>query len=214
MGRETKMIRIGIIVAVIATATAGVVVRAGTPPPARMGYAGSLSMASGPAPDGIYVITFGLYPDATSTTSLWTETHTDTSVVTGRFYVELGGVTALPAVVFDGSERWLEIRVGSEVLAPRQRLSSVPYAIQTPKLVCRSVEMTASIPACGSDVLVACAADETITGGTCGERGLFAWSFPDNITLKCSFNRSFTSGCGMYGPTPSTVQARCCKVGF
>ncbi|HUT54633.1 MAG TPA: putative metal-binding motif-containing protein [bacterium] len=59
---------------------------------------------------------------------LWGETQTVT-VQGGLYNVLLGSVTPLGPSVFSGPNRWLEVKVAGEAMAPRQRLASVPYAL-------------------------------------------------------------------------------------
>jgi hypothetical protein len=44
--------------------------------------------------------------------------------------VNIGSVTPLPTSIFTGGDLFLEIQVGAETLAPRQRLGSVAYAFR------------------------------------------------------------------------------------
>jgi hypothetical protein len=59
---------------------------------------------------------------------LWGETYTVT-VQGGLYNVLLGSVAPIGPSVFNGPNRWLEVKVAGEALAPRQRLTSVPYAL-------------------------------------------------------------------------------------
>jgi hypothetical protein len=81
-----------------------------------------------PKADGSYSMTFRIYDAATLGTTLWTEIK-DITVSKGLFSTLLGDVTALPATVFDGNDRWLGVKVGADAEAtPRMRLAFVPYA--------------------------------------------------------------------------------------
>jgi hypothetical protein len=66
---------------------------------------------------------------------LYQEIHLDTLVIDGVFDVVLGQ-GSLPSGpfsvdLFGAADRWLQVQVESEVLAPRQKLQSVPYALQS-----------------------------------------------------------------------------------
>ncbi len=107
--------------------------------PYYMNFQGTLSDSAGAAvPDGPYTMIFRIYDDAASVdvvNLLWEETQTVT--VTGGIYnVLLGAGTTNPAYgsfapsLFTGDDRWLEITVNGETLAPRQKIASVAYSMQ------------------------------------------------------------------------------------
>ena len=75
-------------------------------------------------------VVFSIYDsDDANAELLWTETHT-ISFEEGYFSVALGSITAFDSGVFDGSERYLGIRVGSDPeMSPRAGVRSVPYAL-------------------------------------------------------------------------------------
>jgi len=94
-------------------------------------YQGQLRESGMPA-NGIYDIQFTLYASQTDKNALASIVHEDVVVTNGQFSVKLdfGRIGA------DGKELWLELalRYGSSAdacttLAPRQRLTSAPYAI-------------------------------------------------------------------------------------
>ena len=60
---------------------------------------------------------------------LWGETITTVPVSQGLYNVILGGVHPIPPAALAGSTVYMEVLVGAERLAPRQRLTSVPYAL-------------------------------------------------------------------------------------
>ncbi len=74
-------------------------------------------------------VTFALFTSANGLTQVWSETQLVT-FDDGYFSVELASATPFSAGVFDGSERYLEITVGSSTpLSPRAPIGSVPYAM-------------------------------------------------------------------------------------
>ena len=82
-------------------------------------------------------ITFAIYNAETGSVSLWTETQTAiTPDSQGFFSVNLGATTPIPGNVFtDNSSLYLGIAInGTPELVPRQRLASVPYAINSETL--------------------------------------------------------------------------------
>ena len=130
MARKVKQIGIlGSGVAVIATTTA---VALAVPP--YLSEQGRLFDAVGdPVPDATLAITFSIYAASTGGAALWTETQ---MILTddGYFSAVLGdtsnGGTAIPNTLFNGSTRYLGVKVGSDPeMSPRQPLVSVPYAL-------------------------------------------------------------------------------------
>src|SRR5690349_10369808 len=95
-------------------------------------YQGRLSDQSGPA-NGTYDIRFGLYTNAVGAiTATGVLTNSAIAISNGLFTttIDFGNV-------FDGTPYWLELAVRSNtlpgdftVLAPRQALTAVPYALQ------------------------------------------------------------------------------------
>jgi hypothetical protein len=78
---------------------------------------------------GAVAFVFTIYDAATAGTSLWTESQMIT-LEDGYFSARLGDATAIPGTVFNGSIRYLGIKVATDSEAvPRQPITSVPYAI-------------------------------------------------------------------------------------
>lgn len=199
-------------------AAVGVRAATGFSAPSTLGYSGTLLTGSAPAADGNYVLTFSLFSSATGGTALWTETHTTVPVVAGRFSVVLGATSAITSATLNSKALWLEISVGSEVLSPRQMVTSVPYAMRS-ALQCRTVttQSAAGGPYSGwATATAACDSTETIMGGGCipssstsASYTTFSQSFADDLSYQCVFQ--FGSG------TPAVTQAgqaqaRCCKM--
>ncbi len=141
-----------------------------------------------PVPDGDYDMLFKIYPVASGGAPIWigaclVADGTGVSVRNGRFSVILGSGAGntLRASIFNQPDRWLEILIkgqaGLETLTPRQRITSVPYAI-----LCATVpESTTgtsddpimSIKNFGAGYALACYADSSyaIRGDSDGETG-------------------------------------------
>ena len=99
----------------------------GVPP--VMSYQGELRDAEGNPVDGTYTMTFTIYDAATDGNALWSETQA-VEVRGGLFSVMLGSVNPLGKEVFEGGERWLGVKVGSDPeMVPRLRLGSAAYAL-------------------------------------------------------------------------------------
>lgn len=98
--------------------------------PQVINYQGMLTDAGGTALNGSFTIEFKIYDAATAGNVLWTETQTVT-VNAGLFDVLLGSVTPIPYTVFDGNDKFLSLKVGSDPeMTPRKRLVSVGYAFR------------------------------------------------------------------------------------
>ncbi|MDO8806738.1 MAG: hypothetical protein Q7R35_20190, partial [Elusimicrobiota bacterium] len=78
---------------------------------------------------GSYSFDFAIYAALTGGPALWTESQAGITVANGVLMAELGSSSPIPDSVFSSAQRYLEITVNGTTLAPRQRLLSVPYAI-------------------------------------------------------------------------------------
>jgi hypothetical protein len=76
-------------------------------------------------------MTFRLFDSETKGAELWSETHPAVEVAAGLFQVMLGGVTAFPEALFDGTPLWLQTEVGAEILMPRKPLVSVGFSMRS-----------------------------------------------------------------------------------
>ncbi|HLM73359.1 MAG TPA: collagen-like protein, partial [Polyangiaceae bacterium] len=97
--------------------------------PATITHQGRLYNAKGaPLTEKLDVI-FAIYADEGGTTELWKEARA-VSFEEGYFSVALGEDTPFGAGVFDGSVRYLGIKVGDDPeMTPRAAVRSVPYAM-------------------------------------------------------------------------------------
>ncbi len=96
--------------------------------PQKLGYQGRLLKADGAAESGSPTFTFAIFDAANAGNSRWSEQQT-LALSDGYYATFLGSVTALPANLFDGADRWLEISVNGTALSPRQPIATVPYAL-------------------------------------------------------------------------------------
>ena len=100
--------------------------------PHLINYQGKLTDTGGVPLEGSYGLTFRIYDAETGGNLLWEETQNGVVVQKGVFSVLLGSVTNL-GLSFDKAY-FLEIKVGSEVMSPRQRITSAGYAIRAESL--------------------------------------------------------------------------------
>jgi len=99
--------------------------------PALINYQGTLTDGGSVAVDTAISMIFTIYTDSTGGTAVWTETQPSVMVSDGVFNVLLGSVNSIVDTVFKDPQRWLGIQVGIDPeMQPRQRIASVPYAIQ------------------------------------------------------------------------------------
>ena len=98
--------------------------------PNTINFTGRLSTSTGPV-TGSVDITLRLFPSADGGTQLWSEVQRGVGADNGLVFLELGKQTTLDENVLDGRQLFLEIVIGSEKLAPRLPLNSVPYAVRT-----------------------------------------------------------------------------------
>jgi len=92
-------------------------------------FQGKLTDTAGNPLTGVYALTFRLYGSETGGTPPWQETHPNVAVTKGLFAVPLGVYTPL-SLPFD-TAYWVSVQVtGDEEMAPRQRLTSAPYALR------------------------------------------------------------------------------------
>ena len=105
--------------------------------PLEVSYQGQLLDAAGLPLTATVTLELRLWNDATSTDPgdlLYEETHASVSVQGGVFQVALGGgapsVGTFDADLLSAPALWLETEVDSDVLAPRERLLAVPYAVR------------------------------------------------------------------------------------
>jgi hypothetical protein len=96
--------------------------------PELISYQGRLTDPAGNPLTGDYAMRFCLYAAPSGGTALWCE-ETTVAVSYGVFSLLLGSVTPIPETVFDGSDLYLGVKVGSDAeMTPRRRVVSVGYA--------------------------------------------------------------------------------------
>jgi hypothetical protein len=97
--------------------------------PQMINYQRKLTKSSGALLDTTISMVFSIYLDPINQIPLWTETQTAVSVEKGIFNVLLGSVNPIPDSVFDGTTRYLGVKIGADPeISPRKPMVSVPYA--------------------------------------------------------------------------------------
>jgi hypothetical protein len=102
--------------------------------PQTINYQGYLTDDDGPVTTPAIRIDFFIYDAPTGGNSKWAESHQFVAVTEGLFNVVLGeGLPPEPIhdTVFSGADRWLEIVVSGEIITPRIKLTTVPYAFHS-----------------------------------------------------------------------------------
>jgi hypothetical protein len=85
-------------------------------------YQGKLNDGGNPA-NGSYSLSFTLFSALTGGSQVGPVVAKTVTITNGYFTTELDF-----GIVFTGSDRWLEIKVGSTTLSPRQKVNPTPYA--------------------------------------------------------------------------------------
>jgi hypothetical protein len=96
--------------------------------PRLINFQGKLTNAVGSPETGSHDLTFKIYDAGTGGTKLWEETVSGVMLDSaGQFSTILGSTNNLN-IDFSKS-LWLQVEYGGQIFTPRQRLSSVPYAL-------------------------------------------------------------------------------------
>jgi hypothetical protein len=101
--------------------------------PPMINYQGKLATPSGAliVADTV-TMEFKIYNDSTGGTILWQETQNSVKVEQGIFNVLLGSANPIPDSVFNGSTRYLGVKVGADPeMTPRKPMVSVGYAFHS-----------------------------------------------------------------------------------
>ncbi|MBL0121886.1 MAG: tail fiber domain-containing protein [Betaproteobacteria bacterium] len=102
-------------------------------PPRAINYQGYLTNAGSTPINGAVAITFKLYDAATGGALLYTETHPAVTVINGNFNALIGSTTPIPLPF--NVPYWLTVSINADPeMAPRQPLSSSPYAFRAAAL--------------------------------------------------------------------------------
>ncbi len=127
--------------------------------------------------DGTYSFEFKIYTVDTAGTAIWTETRSGGNVVAvddGVFSVDLGSVTALPGSVdFNSDTLYLGVNFnGDGEMAPRIRLTAVPYAHNAAKVSGLTVTNTTGTLTIPNGTIIAFSGANNLTFTTTGATGV------------------------------------------
>ncbi len=90
-----------------------------------------LALDSSGAPITLPVdVDFTIFDQPQGGSPIWSESHLAVQPVDGVLAVALGSFTPITPEVLAQDERWLEVVIDGEFLEPRQRLTSVPWALR------------------------------------------------------------------------------------
>ncbi len=100
--------------------------------PLQINYQGSLASPVGVPLDTSVAMTFRMYNNSVGGAQLWAETHPSVTVTNGLFLAQLGSLASLTDVIFNQSQVWLGVTVGSNSeMTPRTQVASVAYSYYT-----------------------------------------------------------------------------------
>ncbi len=80
--------------------------------------------------NGNVTVSFELFDVSTAGTSLWSETVTSAVVVDGDLVHDLGSIESLDDALINRDNIFLQVTMNGDVLAPRNALRAVPYALR------------------------------------------------------------------------------------
>jgi hypothetical protein len=112
-------------------------------------YDGTLERDGIPVKDGSYNMKFEFYDAESAGSRKWDEASTvDTK--NGKFLVNLGSTKPIDDTVFDSPELWLQMTVDGNVLAPRQKINSVPFAVKAAIATNTEISKVVNNPYCST----------------------------------------------------------------
>ena len=124
--------------------------------PLLIHYQGNLTDIAGQPLNGTdFGIQFSIWSDETSTApahKIWgEELHYPVTIAKGLFCMVLGSIEPLPWDIFATDNLFLEIKIKTETLSPRQKIVSMPYAFTstTTKRI-QGKEIDKAVPATGN----------------------------------------------------------------
>jgi len=98
--------------------------------PGTINFQGALKDANGIPVNDIQFMEFRIYDDMNAGSLLWSEQNFAVEITDGIFSEVLGDDTTFPSDLFDNPELYLTFFFGGEEMLPRQKILSVPFALQ------------------------------------------------------------------------------------
>lgn len=142
MRSEPRFVGIHVVLSAVALVLAVVGSSRAAPPP-DVGYQGQVFDSAGDPLAGPIDIEIGIWDQPSGGTQLYNESHAGVPLVDGAFNLLLGTGSilfgAFDADLFEDHNRYLEVSIDGETLAPRQPFSSVPYALQATRAAAAQV---------------------------------------------------------------------------
>ena len=148
--------------------------------PTSVAFQGVLTTSAGVPADGTFNLALKLFPAETGGTAVFSQTLGSVAVSGGLVDAAIGPLTA--ALVSSTSELWVELTVVGETPLPRQRLRSVPFALQSESA---NAAATAASLQCSGCVGAGQIAPNVLLPGNIGSTG---------VMTTCTDG---TAGCGV-----------------
>jgi len=178
--------------------------------PGTITYTGRVLKNGSPA-SGALNVDFALYDASSGGTALWSESHAAVAVKNGVFTVLLGSLVPLSAKVLSGAARWLEIKVGGQLMGPRTAVTSVAYAITADNavgdLTPTSITVNGKLVINSSGEWVGAATGLQGPKGDKGDKG-------DQGATGAQGPQGTTGPQGPAGPTYGCVMRKSCPAGW
>lgn len=149
--------------------------------PSVLSFTGTVSDTEGrPVDDATYDVTFRIFDAPNAGTEVWVEP-LSLPTLGGVFTALLGaGAVPLDPAAFDAGQVWLEVEAEGDVLEPRLKIVSVPYALLAATAeTARSVECTGCIDAGQID---ATAVQLRVAGSCAGGESVIAVNMDGSVS--------------------------------
>ncbi|MFA4906276.1 MAG: tail fiber domain-containing protein [Candidatus Margulisiibacteriota bacterium] len=170
--------------------------------PQQINYQGKLTNAGNlPVSNATYSLVFTIYDASSGGTNLWTETQSVTTE-SGFFNVVLGSSTPIGTDVFNGNDRWLGIKVGSDSeMTPRQKLTSTGHTFHAYNADKLDGHDWSEVPTGGNYVLKA---GDTMTG-TLTNSATASFQAASGSVAVPSYSFSGDPDTGFYSPVANQI---------
>jgi len=98
--------------------------------PQTINFQAAVNDADGMPVNDTRIIEFRIYDVLTGGTELWSEILYNVQITDGIFSEELGGTAVFPDYLFTNMGLYITFVMGGQEMSPRQKLNSVPFAIE------------------------------------------------------------------------------------